>query len=90
MSVFRKLQFLDGLSPREALNEKEPRLIRGFEQSEIAKRIVYKPERTLVKHAVIWETYGQQLFDIFDIHNKNLWERYSAFVREFWETLSHP
>jgi len=89
-SVSFPLQFLDGLSPRQAIVEKEPRLIKEFEQSELAKEIKYEPEKILIMHAKIWDTYGQQIFDIFDVRNTSLWEQYSAFVREFWEALSRP
>ena len=89
-SIRFPLQFLDGLSPQEAINEKEPRLIRKFSQSEVAKDIKYEPEKILVMHGKIWETYGQRLFELFDIHNKDLWEQYAEFIGEFWETLSHP
>jgi hypothetical protein len=78
------LHFLNGLSPREAKMEKYPRLIREFEQSDVVKN-AHKPENNLVMHAQIWEIYGQRLFDIFDARNTDLWERYCAFVKEYWE-----
>jgi hypothetical protein len=89
-SVYYALDFLDGISPQEAKAAKAPRFVREFEQSDVAKNIKYEPEKTLIMHATIWETYGQQLFDIFDTRNQDLWEQYSAFVREFWKTLPQP
>jgi hypothetical protein len=86
-SVFYALDFLDGLSPQEAKNASRPRLLMEFEQSDLAKSIKSEPEKDVRLHAAIWETHGQSLFDIFDVQNKELWIQYSAFVREFWNTL---
>jgi hypothetical protein len=86
-SVYLPLYFLDGLSPQEAKNAKHPLFIDEFEQSDMAKSIKHYLDRDLALDASIWETYGQRLFDIFDIRNKDLWEQYSAFVSEYWKTL---
>jgi hypothetical protein len=86
-NIYYSLYFLDGLSPREANAQTEPRLIREFKQSELAKEMQNVPEKDLAMEAKIWESYGQQLFDIFDARNQDLWERYSAFVREYWDTF---
>jgi hypothetical protein len=85
--VHLPLYFLDGLSPQEAKNTKHPRLIKEFEQSDLAKSIRSEPEKDVLLQATIWEAYGQRLFDIFDARNKDLWERYSVFVSEYWKTL---
>ena len=82
-------RFLDGLSPREAKAEIEPRLTREIKQSELVKGMWNVPEKDLVMQAEIWETHGQQLFNIFDAKNKDLWERYCAFLREYWEEIFH-
>ena len=88
-SVRAPLYFLDGLSPHEARNAKDPRLIKEFEQSNVAQGIKSESEKDILLHAIIWETYGQRLFDIFDARNKGLWERYSTFVQGFWKALTH-
>jgi hypothetical protein len=80
--------FLDGLSPRETKGETEPRLIREIKQSELVKGMLNVPEKELVMQAEIWKNHGQQLFNIFDARNEDLWERYCAFLREFWKELS--
>lgn len=89
-SVRNPLYFLDGLSPQEARNAKDPRLIKEFEQSDLGKGIRSEPEKDLLLHATIWKTYGQRLFDIFDAHNEDLWERYTRFVQESWKALPQP
>lgn len=88
--VHSPLYFLDGYSPRQAKAQEQPRLIREFDQSDVAWQIKYTPERDLVLYAKIWETYGQQLFDIFDNRNKDLWKRYCAFEKELWEAWPLP
>ena len=86
-SVYPALYFLDGLSPQESKNKKHPQLIVDFEQSEIVKDIKSEPEKDIRLHATIWKTYGQELFDVFDVQNKDLWEHYTTFVRQYWKTL---
>ena len=86
-SVYPVLYFLDELSPQESKNKKHPQLIADFEQSDKVKNIKSEPEKDILLHATIWEAYGQMLFDIFDAQNKDLWERYSTFVRQYWKTL---
>lgn len=88
-SVRNPLYFLDRLSPQEARNAKDPRLIREFEQSDLVQAIKSEPEKDLLLHTAIWKTCGQRLFDIFDARNKGLWERYSTFVQEYWKALTH-
>lgn len=86
-NVHLPLYFLDGVSPQEAKNAKQPRLRMQFEQSALGKGIKSELEKDLLLHAITWETYGQRFFDIFDIHNEDLWKRYSTFVSEYWKAL---
>jgi len=80
------LHFLDGLSPEEAAERQGlPPIMDEFLQSDLAKSITYYPEQTARMHAVVWEHYGQRLFDLFDLRQSDLWEEYSQFVREFYE-----
>ena len=88
-SINMPLRFLSGVSPRAAVNEQTPRAIKEYEESSLAKDISYPPERILTMHATMWKLYGNELFDLLDMQNTELWNRYSEFVREFWETLQH-
>lgn len=36
-------------------------------------------------HAVIWERYGQRLFQLFDLRRLDLWDKYSIFVKQVYE-----
>ena len=89
-NVFYVVNFLDGLSPQEAKIQKHARLVHEFEKSNVSKEIKYEPEKDLVFHRWVWETYGQKLFSIFDVRQKELWEQYSAFVKDYWKLLTQP
>ena len=80
------LFFLDGLSPQEAIQEKQPRLIRQFEQSAATNKIEYPPQQKLMLNRAIWDTYGQRFFELFDNRNTSLWEQYSTFIKVYLET----
>ena len=84
-SMHLPLYFLDGVLPQEARNTKQPQLMLELEQSDWGKEIKSELEKELLLHANIWETYGQRFFDIFDVHNEDLWDRYSTFVSAYWK-----
>ena len=88
-SVRLPIYFLDGLSPQEARSAQNPRSIQEFEQSNVAQGISSGPANDILLHATIWKTYDQRLFDIFDVHNKDLWAQYSTFVQAYWKALPH-
>lgn len=80
--VFEALDFLDGLSPQEAVNQlrvehKLPRIIEQFNQSYGGGN---QPERLIRTHVAIWENYGRRLFGLFDLHEEDLWSQYTNFV----------
>ncbi len=81
------LCFIDGLSPQNARQEKEPRRIRELRQSETIQKIKYLPERRLAEEKAIWEMYGQRLFGLFDAKNIKLWKEYLAFRKAYWQVL---
>ncbi|MFN8383045.1 MAG: hypothetical protein U0V02_13955 [Anaerolineales bacterium] len=35
--------------------------------------------------AMIWERYGQRLFELFDLRQPELWEQYCQFLKEFYK-----
>jgi len=83
------LNFLDGLSPQEVADGKgrDPRVINKFERTGLAWVL---PEENRIGRAIvelrlhnrIWEYYGQKLFDVFDLRNPELWEKYVQFHNE--------
>ena len=87
------LNFLDGLSPQEAVDQKKvkrqywPNVPTRFLETDIAKEISPgrhpSPELMARMHSVIWEYYGQSLFDVFDVNKPDLWKRYTQYVTEY-------
>lgn len=75
------LNFVDGLSPEEAIKMKyKPRVMKQFQQSGTWESITHIPERIARTHAVTWEHYGQRLFELFDLCRPDLWRRYRSFL----------
>jgi len=68
------LRFLDGLTPKEAMEQVKihkqlPIVVRDFRQSVSCKRLLeeYPPKSAIVLQSVLWERYGQRLFELFDL-----------------------
>lgn len=38
-------------------------------------------------HAFLWKSYGQRLFDLFDLNRPDLWEEYRRFLKEYYELM---
>ena len=90
-AIDEPVRFLDGLSAREAaeltgIRETSPHRMEDFLQSEAGKKLSYEypPGAVLVLHARIWERYAQRLFDLFDLRRSGVWEKYRAFVGEYY------
>lgn len=43
---------------------------------------VSKVIKTLRLHNKIWEYYGESFFELFDLKNSELWEKYASFYNE--------
>lgn len=78
------LCFLDGMSPEDAakilwnhplMAEYKANLNSGSSQPAIEAGI----------HAVIWERYGQRLFQLFNLGRPDLWNEFSIFVKRVYE-----
>ena len=90
--VYDALDFLDGLSPQEAVDQlhKQPSpVVEQFRQSELGKKLHFDhlPEWATREEAAIWEHYGQRLFDLFDLRRPELWEEYTRFIKEYYKIL---
>jgi hypothetical protein len=85
------LRFLDDMTPKEAADEwnaylRWPPGIRQFIETTIDKKI-HSPEWNIRIQHVSWEHYGQRLFELFDLRQPALWERYNQFVKEFYKII---
>jgi hypothetical protein len=79
------LSFLDGLSPEEAVDRRREisPFVDQFAQSNKGHSWS-QVEWTARLHSAVWEHYGSQLFELFDLHRPDLWEQYTLFVEEFY------
>jgi hypothetical protein len=85
------LRFLDGMSSKEAADEwnayqRRAPFVRALFETMVEKK-TYPPERGVRIEAAIWEHYGQKLFEIYDVQNPVIWERYYQFVSEFYKII---
>ena len=85
---YEPLQFLDGLSPQEAvLSYGHIRVRDAYLESELGQRLSgsgQQPEWLVRMQAMIWEEYGQRFFELFDLRRPDLWESYVHFIKEFY------
>ena len=86
------LPFLDGLSPKEIIKENyNPRIVAQYEQSDLATSLQKLSPADWIAGMVaqIWKEYAQRLFEVFDLRQPDLWERYKLFVNEMY-ALEQP
>jgi hypothetical protein len=88
--ILNFIRFLDGLSPKEAVEEEKthgklPPTVNKFWESALGKRTreEFPPEFNLMLHAMLWNRYGQQLFELFDLRRPDLWVQIQRFQKEF-------
>jgi len=93
-TIFAPLRFLDGLSPYEAVQQAKvekriPRIVEGFRKSQLGEKLFneYPPKAAIALHSVVWNHYGQRLFDLFDLRKPKLWEQYRVFLKEYYRLL---
>jgi hypothetical protein len=87
------LFFIDGLIPSEVIDKtqkksKQPDVLERFRQSDLFRRIQHEfgsGKIPITKHSYIWENYGVRLFQLFDLRNPELWQKYSDFLKEYEE-----
>ena len=81
------LHFLDGRTPAEAaeLDVIHP-ITDPFYETEITQKFHRRqPEWIAEMHTTIWKQYGQRLFDLFDLRQPGLWEKYQEFLKEVYD-----
>jgi hypothetical protein len=87
------LPFLEGCSVQEVFrhklkegNSSWPAFLAAYKQSEESRRLrmMYPPAAVIREESLIWEHYGDRLFDVFDLRRPDLWEEYQRFVQEYW------
>ena len=93
-NIAEPLRFLDGLSPMDAIQQakiqkQSPYVIESFRHSEIGQKLFdeYPPKASIILQSVIWDHYKQRLFDLFDLRQPDLWQKYRNFMKEYYRLL---
>ena len=81
------LLFLDGHSPKKAAKMKfsPPWTKKYFEKKFLEKYDRRQPEWLMTMHTEVWERYGKEFFELFDLRRPDLWESYRQFLKEFYD-----
>jgi hypothetical protein len=81
------LNFLDGLHPPDIVKQYYSHPITDpFYKDKIRKKFDRRqPEWTAEMHLAIWQHYGNRFFELFDIRQSDLWQRYQIFLKEFYD-----
>ena len=85
--VEHPLHFLDGRTPAEAAKlDYSHSLIAPFYKEEILQKYRrLQPEWLAEMHVAIWQSYGNRLFDFFDLRQPDIWEKYRQFLKEVYD-----
>lgn len=81
-SVRQVLNFLDGLTPREAFKNPSAPIFMSDFYTKNKFRGWLREEMAVKRQIAVWENYGQSLFNLFDLRHPDLWEKYSIFYKE--------
>lgn len=86
-SVARALHFLDGNEAVYTANNLFSHdRIKAYSKLFSSSSLLGKqPEWEIRKHAYIWAEYAPRLFDLFDIQNKDTWEKYKEFLKQVYD-----
>jgi|GEM_PF-921082 len=85
-SVFHLLRFLDDLPPPQtSLSDYEaPFIYQEFKKHQ-NKEESYFGEYVAKTTLLTWNHYGDRLFNLLDLQHPELWEKYSLFLKEFYD-----
>lgn len=89
--ITEPIRYLDGLSPVNAMQQakihkQSPRAIEKFRHSDYGQKLLdeYPPKYVLTLHSILFEFYGQRLFELFDLRRPELWGKYTQFIKEYY------
>ncbi|MBC7876385.1 MAG: hypothetical protein H7Y59_04365 [Anaerolineales bacterium] len=85
-SAFHLLRFLDDLPPPQtSLSDYDAPLIFQDSKKFLNKGENYFGEYVAKQTLLIWNHYGDRLFNLLDLQRPELWEKYSLFLKEFYD-----
>ncbi len=85
--ITKALHFLDDRAPEYAAkNLLSHDLIKEYVKLVSSDSLTYKlPEWEIRKHAYIWKEYAPRVFELLDLRQTNLWEKYRLFLKEVYD-----
>ena len=88
------LYFLDNVSPQDAQANREekfklPTAEENFRETSKGDDLS-QPEWMARMHLAFWGQYGKNLFELFDLRRSDLWDKYIAFLKEYYELSNIP
>jgi len=91
--ILEVLPFLEGWSVDEVFRHRtegaeypRPAFLADYRRSEEGRQLwrIYPPAAVIREESLIWDHYGDRLFDLFDLRRPELWEDYRRFVHDYW------
>ena len=83
------LHYLDERSPEDAAKSiNTHRIIKKYRESDIGQSLSgnrRQPEWLVRMHATTWEEYSPRLFEIFDLQRSELWNKYTAYLKDVYD-----
>ena len=91
-SIDLAVNFLEGNSPADIGVLATPKIMKKYLQPNAQKELgleeldyAERPIELVTKmHSGIWEIYGEQIFELLDLHRPKLWEEYVSYVKEYY------
>ena len=79
------LPFLEGVSPEKAGKEHwKPDFIYPYIEN-VPKTEDGNAERRLKRERAVWDCYGTDLFEVFDVRQPELWERFKKYIQAYYD-----
>src|SRR5210317_121476 len=63
----------------------EPIVLSAPGKENLVRNVVMQLMRYVISLWIIWEHYGQSLFDLFDLRQPELWKEYRVFLKEYYQ-----
>lgn len=81
------LHFLDGRTPIEAAKmDFSHTLTDPFYELETRQKFRRRqPEWLALMHNAVWESYGKQFFELFDLRRVEMWNQYMQFLKAVYD-----
>lgn len=83
------LHFLDKRTPSEAAELNYSHHVTSpFYEKEVRQKFSRRQPEWLAKmHVAVWQHYGDQFFELFDLRQPGLWQQYQQFLKEVYDIL---